>query len=81
MIWRTLTPVLLFAFGNLARGETFVYLSVAAEKRIAVFQLDSETGELTHKSDCPVAEGVPGALTVDRRHNSFRTSKLNVNQS
>lgn len=65
MIWRTLALVLLSVFGSLARGETFVYLSVAAEKRIAVYQLDSETGKLTHKSDCPVAAGEPGALTVD----------------
>jgi 6-phosphogluconolactonase len=65
MIWRTLALVLLFIFGSLARGETFVYLSVAAEKRIAVYQLDSETGKLTHKSDWPMADGEPGALTVD----------------
>jgi 6-phosphogluconolactonase len=65
MIWRTLALFLLFVFGSLARGETFVYLSVAAEKRIAVYQLESETGKLTHTSDCPVADGEPDALTID----------------
>ena len=65
MIWRTLALVLLLVLGSLARGETFVYLSIAAEKRIAVYQLDSETGRLSHKGDCPVVDGEPGALTVD----------------
>ena len=65
MICRTLSLVLLFVLGNLARSDTFVYISVAAEKRIAVFLLDSATGKLTHRSDCQVADGEPGALTVD----------------
>ena len=65
MICRTLSLVLLVVLGELARGETFVYISVAAEKRIAVYQLDSATGKLTHTSDCQVADGEPGALTVD----------------
>jgi len=65
MIGRTLSLVLLFVLGSLARGETFVYISVAAEKQIAVYQLDSATGKLTHKNDCQVADGDPGALTVD----------------
>ncbi len=52
-----------------ARADTFVYVSVAAEKRIAVYRLDADTGKLTHRSDCAVADGEPGALTVapDRR--------------
>ena len=65
MFGRTLSFVLLFVLGSLARGETYVYISVAAEKRIAVYQLDSATGKLTHKSDCQVADGEPGALTID----------------
>src|SRR5437773_1316768 len=65
MIGRTLSLVLLFVLGSLSRGETFVYISVAAEKRIAVYQLDSATGKLTRRSDCQVAGGEPGALTVD----------------
>src|SRR5207244_10801936 len=65
MICRTLSLALLVVLGSLARGETYVYISVAAEKRIAVYQLDSATGKLTHKSDCQVADGEPGALTVD----------------
>jgi 6-phosphogluconolactonase len=47
------------------RAETFVYVSVAADKRIAVYQLDGATGKLTHRGDCPVADGEPGALAVD----------------
>src|SRR5262245_36167648 len=65
MFFRILSCALMFVLVHLARGDTFVYISVAAEKRIAVYQLDNETGKLTHKSDCPVADGEPGALTVD----------------
>src|SRR5579859_7756641 len=46
-------------------ADTFVYVSVAAEKRIAVYRLNTETGKLMHRSDCKVADGEPGALTVD----------------
>lgn len=48
-----------------ASADSFVYVSVAAEKRIAVYRLDSETGKLTHRRDCKVGDGEPGALTVD----------------
>jgi 6-phosphogluconolactonase len=48
-----------------APADTFVYVSVAAEKRIAVHRLDPDTGKLTHRSDCKIEDGEPGALTVD----------------
>jgi hypothetical protein len=51
--------------GATAPADTFVYVSVAAEKRIAVYCLDHKTGKLTHRSDSPVEDGEPGALTVD----------------
>jgi hypothetical protein len=47
------------------RAETFVYVAVAAEQRFTVYRLDGATGRLTHRSDCKVAGGEPGALTVD----------------
>ena len=47
------------------RADTFLYVSVAAEKRIAVYRLHGDTGKLTHRGDYPVADGEPGALTVD----------------
>jgi 6-phosphogluconolactonase len=52
------------------RAETFLYVSVAAEKRVAVFRLDADSGKLTHQSDCGVEDGEPGALAVDpeKRH-------------
>jgi hypothetical protein len=34
-----------------ALADTFIYVSVAAEKRIAVFRLNADTGKLTHRSD------------------------------
>jgi len=58
-----LATVLLLATAVCA--DTFVYVSAAAEKRIAVYRLDGATGKLTHTSDCKVAAGEPGALTVD----------------
>jgi 6-phosphogluconolactonase len=65
MFCRILSLALMLLLANLTRAETFVYISVAAEKRIAVYHLDSTTGKLTHQSDCRVADGEPGALTVD----------------
>jgi 6-phosphogluconolactonase len=47
-----------------ARADTVVYVSVAAEKRIAVYQMDRATGKLTHRCDTKL-DGEPGALTVD----------------
>jgi 6-phosphogluconolactonase len=46
------------------RANTFVYVSVAAEKRVAVYQLDRATGKLAHRGDAKL-DGEPGALTVD----------------
>lgn len=45
-------------------GSTFVYVSIAAEKRIAVYYLDRATGKLTHRGDAKI-DGEPGALTVN----------------
>jgi 6-phosphogluconolactonase (cycloisomerase 2 family) len=47
-----------------AQADTFLFISVATEKRIAVYRLDPETGKLTHRSDCKIEDGEPGALTV-----------------
>jgi 6-phosphogluconolactonase len=47
-----------------AGGPAVVYVSVAAEKRIAVYQMDRATGKLTHRSDAKL-DGEPGALVVD----------------
>lgn len=65
----TLAVVLVLLSAAAIQADTFVYVSVAADKRIAVYHLDPETGKLTHRSDCDVANGEPGALTVspDRR--------------
>ena len=54
-----------FCLATLSHAETFVYVSVAADKRIAIYHLDALTGKLTHKADCNVTDGEPGALTVD----------------
>jgi hypothetical protein len=46
------------------RGSTFVYVSIAAEKRIAIYQMDRATGKLTPRGNAKL-DGEPGALTVD----------------
>jgi 6-phosphogluconolactonase len=61
----TIIAVALLTAHASVRGDTFVYVSIAAEKRIAVYRLDNETGKLTHRSDCKIEDGEPGALTVD----------------
>tara|TARA_B100000809_G_scaffold264392_1_gene320097 strand:- start:644 stop:1720 length:1077 start_codon:yes stop_codon:yes gene_type:complete len=46
------------------RAETFVYVSLAGEEAISIWQMDQRTGELTHLSRVEV-EGEPGCLTTD----------------
>ena len=47
-----------------AFADTFVYVSVAGEKRIAIYRLDADSGGLEHVGDTKTA-GEPGALTTD----------------
>jgi 6-phosphogluconolactonase len=54
-----------FLLGAPAAADTFVYVSVAAEKRIAVYHLNADRGELAHLGDRTTEDGEPGALTVD----------------
>ena len=46
------------------RAETFVYVSLAGEEAISIWQMDQQTGALTHLSRVKV-EGEPGCLTTD----------------
>src|SRR5690348_2535758 len=48
-----------------ARAETNIYVSVAGEKRIAVYKMEGD-GKLTHRSNITTA-GEPAALTTDPR--------------
>lgn len=56
-----LLPLLLVAS---ASAETWVYVSLSGDHKIALYQLDPESGKLTHREDFP-AENAPGALCVD----------------
>ncbi len=47
-------------------AASWVYVSVAGEKRIAIYRMNSDTGELTHQQDVSTS-GEPGALTTDPR--------------
>ena len=62
---RTL-PALLVALvvASPARADTFVYVSLAKEKTIAVYQMDPTSGKLTHVADAP-CEGEPAALVTN----------------
>jgi 6-phosphogluconolactonase len=64
MRFHALLAVLLFAAPTFA--DDVVYLSVAGEKRIAIFKLDSKDGRLTLDGDMATS-GEPGALTTDSK--------------
>ena len=55
---------LLLACCSPALADTYVYVSVAGEKKIAVYHLDADQGTLAHKADV-ATDGEPGALTTD----------------
>jgi 6-phosphogluconolactonase len=60
-----LVPVVIaLLHAHASQAATFVYVCVAAEKRIAVYRLEPQTGKLTHQSDCQVSDGEPGALAI-----------------
>ncbi len=45
-------------------AETFVYVSLAGEEAISIYEMNQRTGELTHRSRVEV-EGEPGCLATD----------------
>jgi 6-phosphogluconolactonase len=54
-----------------AFADTYLYVSVAGEKKIALYRMDPAEGKLTHMADV-VTDGEPGALAIDpRRHFLF----------
>jgi 6-phosphogluconolactonase len=58
-------------FASSALAADVVYISVAEEKRIAIYQIDSSDGKLTKVGDASTT-GEPGALTTDpKRHFLF----------
>ncbi len=61
---RTLVAVLLvIGWGIVGRADTFAYVSLAKDKKISVYQVDTTTGALTHVADT-ACEGEPGALVA-----------------
>lgn len=59
-----LTAVVGLALPNSIEAAPFVYISIAGENRIAVYDMDAESGALQHARDVPVS-GSPGSLAVD----------------
>lgn len=61
---RTLTVTLLALFAGISRADTFAYVSLAKDRKIAVYKVEPTTGALTHVADAP-CEGEPGALVAN----------------
>lgn len=55
---------LLCASAAAAFADTFVYVALQGDKKIATYHLDPTEGKLTHRSDAKI-DGEPGALTTD----------------
>lgn len=55
---------LLLASSATVFGETFVYVSLQGDRKIALYKLDPNDGKLTHQAHTKIA-GEPGALIVD----------------
>jgi 6-phosphogluconolactonase len=62
---RFLSCLLTLTLAGTASAETVVYVSVAADKKIAVYVMDPKTGALVHRDDAKVEAGEPGALATD----------------
>lgn len=70
---RTLIVVLLvLACGNVGRADTFAYVSLAKDRKIAVFKVDAN-GALEHVADAS-CEGEPGALVANPARTSLFAS-------
>src|SRR4029453_1243152 len=61
---RMLTALLLVLMAGAIRAETFAYVSLAKEKKIAVYKVEAATGALTHVADA-ACEGEPAALVAN----------------
>jgi len=61
---RTLTAILLVLISGVSRADTFAYVSLAKDRKIAIYKVEPATGALTHITDAP-CEGEPGALVAN----------------
>src|SRR5262245_22855203 len=68
-----MTLLLALAIVNVGRSDTFAYVSLAKEKKVAVFKVDTQSGSLTHVSDAPCG-GEPAALVVSPAKTSLFVS-------
>jgi len=71
---RLLVAVLLvLGCGTVLRADTFAYVSLARDKKIAVYKVDVTTGALAHVADT-ACEGEPGALVANPARTFFFAS-------
>jgi 6-phosphogluconolactonase (cycloisomerase 2 family) len=64
---RLAAVALLLTLRAAAFADTYLYISLAGEKKIVLYRLGPIEGRLTHKADGPTV-GEPGALAVDPGH-------------
>jgi 6-phosphogluconolactonase len=70
---RMLAALLLLFIAGIIRAETIAYVSLAKDKKIAVYKVEAVTGTLTHVADA-ACEGEPAALVVNPSRTTLFTS-------
>jgi len=70
---RTLTAILIVLITSVSRADTFAYVSLAKDRKIAVYKVEPATGALTHITDVP-CDGEPGALVANPARTSLFAS-------
>lgn len=56
--------IAIFAMNDSADADSFLYISVANEKRIGVYRIDERNGTLTHQQDF-TTKGSPAGMDID----------------
>jgi 6-phosphogluconolactonase (cycloisomerase 2 family) len=70
---RTFTALLLVLIAGVSRADTFAYVSLAKDRKIAVYRIEPATGVLMHLADAP-CEGEPAALVANPARTSLFAS-------
>ena len=70
---RTVSAILLVFIVGVCRADTFAYVSLAKDRKIAVYKIEPFTGALTHVADAS-CEGEPGAPMANPARSSLFAS-------
>jgi 6-phosphogluconolactonase len=66
LVWASAAILLMTTITDAQDAKMVMYVSVGNENRIAIYQVDPNTGALTEQGDVKL-DGAPGALTLDPR--------------